>query len=392
MQKMKRFLWIVSMALLPLWLLAEEPAEDDTRLARSVAQTSHEIIAATYEDTLISSEKLQTAISAFLAEPDAAGLEQAKQRWLEARQRYLFTETCRFCGGPIDAKNGPEEMLNSWPIDESVIDRVEGSPVLSIVEDEKRFPEINAELLMRENAKEGEKNITCGWHAIEFLLWGQDTEPAAAGQRVFTDYTTEPFAKRRGKFLQSATDLLVVQLRGLSHEWKKGAEKNHRSTVDGMEPDEALRNVVKGMLMLSGFELANERIMVACETQAQEEEQSCFSDSTNQDMQCNIRGMLNLWNGSYRRVDGTSVEGPSMKKLTMGRDADLGNQIDQLLNEALTMAIALPRFDQAILEPVTGPGQLALRALSKKLTEVSASLRHFAMRMGRPFTAEELEG
>ena len=389
---MKLFRFIVSIALLPTWLFAEDVAQDDTRLARSAAQTCHEVIAATYEDSVIAAVKLQQGISAFLAKPDAAGLELAKQRWLEARKIYLLTETCRFCGGPIDAKNGPEEMLNSWPIDESVIDQVEGSPVLSIVEDEKRFPVINAELLMQQNMKEGEKNITCGWHAVEFLLWGQDTEPTAAGQRAFTDYTTAPFAKRRGEFLQSASDLLVVQLKKLSSDWKKGAEKNHRSTVDAMEPDEALRNVVKGMLMLSGFELANERIMVACETQAQEEEQSCFSDSTNQDMQCNIQGMLNLWNGSYRRVDDTKVEGPSMKQLTAGRDAELANQIDQLLNEALNMANALPRFDQAILEPITGPGQLALRALSKKLTEVSASLRHFAMRMGRPFTAEELEG
>ena len=389
---MKRFLCFVGLVLFPTWVLSNEPADDDTRLARATAQNCHEVIAVTYEDTAIAAEKLQQTISAFLAKPDAAGHELAKQRWLEARKIYLLTETYRFCGGPIDAKNGPEEMLNSWPIDESVIDQVEGSPVLSIIEDEKRFPVITAELLMQQNMKEGEKNITCGWHAVEFLLWGQDTEPAAAGQRKFTDYTTAPFAKRRGEFLQSASDLLVVQLRKLSNDWKKGAEKNHRSTVDAMEPDEALRNVVKGMLMMSGFELANERIMVACETQAQEEEQSCFSDSTNLDMQFNVQGMVNLWSGSYQRIDGTKVHGPSMKELTAGRDAELANQIDQLLNEALNMTIALPRFDQAILEPVTGPGQVAMRALSKKLTEISASLRHFALRMGRPFTPEELEG
>ena len=159
---MKLFRFIVSIALLPTWLFAEDVAQDDTRLARSAAQTCHEVIAATYEDSVIAAVKLQQGISAFLAKPDAAGLELAKQRWLEARKIYLLTETCRFCGGPIDAKNGPEEMLNSWPIDESVIDQVEGSPVLSIVEDEKRFPVINAELLMQQNMKEGEKNITCG--------------------------------------------------------------------------------------------------------------------------------------------------------------------------------------------------------------------------------------
>ena len=60
------------------------------------------------------------------------------------------------------------------------------------------FPEITAEALTAANEEGGETNISTGWHAIEFLLWGQDLSATGPGARPATDYTTAPNAERRG--------------------------------------------------------------------------------------------------------------------------------------------------------------------------------------------------
>ena len=63
-----------------------------------------------------------------------------------------------------------------------------------------------------------EANVATGYHAIEFLLWGQDlngTGPGA-GKRPATDYRrancTGGNCDRRAAYLKAATDLLVSDL------------------------------------------------------------------------------------------------------------------------------------------------------------------------------------
>ncbi len=387
---MKRLL---VMALLTVPAFAEDPDVADARMASQAAQTCFRIIEANYADCVTQSRALEKAITAFTAKPSATTLAAARKAWIKARVSYAPSEAYRFCGGPIDAEGGPEEMLNAWPIDEAYIDRVPGSEVVSIIENVKEYPVIDAKTLTELNMKDGEKNITCGWHAVEFLLWGQDTSATGPGNRPHTDYTTAPNAARRRQFLTVATSEIIRHLQPLDEEWKEGVKGNYRAKQEATDADDALRTVVRGMVTLSGFELASERIRVPCETHMQEEEHSCFSDTTTADIQGNIQGMVNLWQGKYRRPNGTVIEGMSIKDLTAKRDPALAAEITRILEESTTMAAKLPvRFDQAILEPDSGPGQQALRQLSSHMELLSRTLKQFAARMGRPYTPAELEG
>lgn len=372
---------------------AEDPDLADARMAGEVAQTCFRIIHANYEDCVSSARELEKSVRTFSAKPSAEALENAKRTWVEARRVYGPSEAYRFCGGPIDSEGGPEELLNAWPIDEAVIDRVPGSTVVSIIENTKQFPRLDPETLIPLNMKEGEKNITCGWHAVEFLLWGQDTSAEGPGQRPFTDFTTAPHAARRAEFLGAATRQITLHLQPLVTAWQPGVKDNYRAASEALEPDDALRTVVRGMIMLAGFELASERIGVPCETRLQEEEHSCFSDTTNGDILGNIQGLVNLWEGKYTRPDGSVVQGPSLKQLTASRDMDYANEISKLFDDVNAAAALLPpRFDQAILEEPDGLGQKALRNLAAKLDALSQTLKRFAARMGRPYTPAELGG
>ncbi len=140
---------------------------------------------ASYATSLESATTMDSAIDAFVADPTAATMTAAKDAWLAARDDYGHTEAFRFSGGPIDNdEDGTEGLINAWPMDEAYVDYVEGDAEAGIVNNPDEFPTIDAALLTEANEAGGETNISTGWHAIEFLLWGQDLSARTARATV----------------------------------------------------------------------------------------------------------------------------------------------------------------------------------------------------------------
>ncbi len=185
------------------------PAVDD--LGPAVMRRYAEIALSSYSDALGAAQKLEAAIAAFVEKPSAAGLEGAREAWRRARVPYSQTEVFRFYDGPIDAL---EMYINTWPIDENYIDALE-APKTGIVNDSATYPLLDKSLLTRINEKDSERNISIGFHAIEFLLWGRDTSAAGPGDRPLGDFVDQPSeleAGRRRTYLKLVAELLVEHL------------------------------------------------------------------------------------------------------------------------------------------------------------------------------------
>ena len=155
-----------------------------------------------YSSALEGARSLQAAIETFLADPNEANLTEARQAWLKAREAYSPTEIYRFYSGPIDDQDGPEGLINAWPLDEAYIDYVQGDNTAGIIQQPDLYPDLTSEVLASLNEKDGETNIATGYHAIEFLLWGQDLSATGPGNRPASDYVTAPFAQRRKEYLR----------------------------------------------------------------------------------------------------------------------------------------------------------------------------------------------
>ena len=180
-----------------------------------MAQHYAQLVHASHEDALAAAKDMQAAIHAFLAAPSALTLGMARERWLAAREFYGQTEAFRFYGGPIDDDHGPEGRLNAWPLDESYVDHVQGKPQSGFIGDAKsRITKAN---IAKSNERGGEENVSAGWHAIEFLLWGQDLSETGPGNRSFEDYVDgkAPHANRRRQYLRVVTELLMDDLGAL---------------------------------------------------------------------------------------------------------------------------------------------------------------------------------
>lgn len=327
-----------------------------------VLETYAQIVSATYEDTLTTMRALDGAIDALLASPSEATLNAARERWRAARIPYSYTEAFRFYAGPIDSETGPEGQLNGWPLDENhidavVVDKYNAAPGLNIIGDAAGFPEITTELLAAQNEAGGEKNIASGYHAIEFLLWGQDRNdpPDSAGQRSFTDFVPKgdpatDINTRRGRYLKAASTLALSDLESVAAQWRESKEPNYRTQFVTGDVYTGLKRMFTGIAALSEVEMAGERMNVPLLSSDQEEEQSCFSDATADELRANEAGIEHVYYAKYQRLDGTIVTGPSLADLVKAKDARAAEEIAARLSRTREALAAVNNpFDREIL-------------------------------------------
>ncbi len=302
-----------------------------------------------YSRSLASAAAMRNAIYTFADDPTPGHLEAAKRMWLIARDDYGPTEAFRFYDGPIDnPDDGPEGLINAWPMDESYVDYVEGDMSAGIINNPADFPVINADLIVSLNEEGGEENVSTGWHAIEFLLWGQDLSPTGPGARPVEDYTTNPNADRRATYLKVASDTLVQHLRGMADEWAPGGG-NYRARFESQSADDAIQNIITGIGELSRGELAGERMTVAYEERSQEDEHSCFSDNTKADIVANALGIQMVFTGDYG-----AVSGPGVVDLVEASDSELSARLAAEIAASVNRARAIPEpFDSHLREGVS---------------------------------------
>lgn len=339
-------------------------------------------VQAGYEDALAGAQALQKAIQEFTAQPSAERLDAARKAWLAAREWYGPTEAFRFYAGPIDDDKGPEGRINAWPLDESYIDAVKGKATSGIVANRKQ--PITKVALAKLNEKGGEENIATGWHAIEFLLWGQDVNDNGPGNRSFEDFVDgkAPNADRRRQYLLAVSDLLVDDLRFLVAAWAPGAPKNFRARFE-TEGLEALRKMVVGIGSLSRGELAGERLEVAMNTQDQEDEHSCFSDNTHRDVVLNAVGIENVWLGRYARRDGSVLQGASLQALVAAKNPAIAEQTTRDIAASVAAAKAIqPPFDREIVGGKEAAGRKRVQAVIDALIQQSKDLPQAAAAVG----------
>ncbi|WP_033534573.1 imelysin family protein [Bordetella trematum] len=379
---------------------------------KAVVKTYSDIAAANYQDSLLAAEKLQQAIDALIAKPSEASLKAARQAWLDARVPYQQTEAFRFGNAIVDDWEG---RVNAWPLDEGLIDYVDAS--YGNENDENAFYAVNvianskisvggktldaskitAELLsdVLHEADGNEANVATGYHAIEFLLWGQDLNgsgPAPegsvgtpqerhAGNRPHTDFDpkqcTGGNCERRIEYLKVVTQLLVDDLKEMAGQWQATGEA--RKSVEE-DPKAGLTAMLTGLGSLSYGELAGERMKLGLMLHDPEEEHDCFSDNTHNSHYYNQVGMRNVYLGDYRRIDGSQVKGASLSDLVKEKDPKLDAEVRAKLDATLAAMQAMrdradkiETYDQMIAEGNT-EGNAVVQAAIDRLIDQTRSL------------------
>lgn len=344
-----------------------EPEQIET-----VLRTHTQRAEALWQQSASTAHTLQDAVTALVDAPSPEALELAKTQWRAARWAYSQAEVLRYQNGPIDhPETGVEHELNSWPLDEGFIDSTTDNPEGGLVNNVTQFPELSIELLRSQNTAAGEESISTGFHAVEFLLWGQDTAAEGPGQRPVSDFIDAPNADRRRQYLALSTELLVDQLQGLSTAW----EGSHRTEFLQQSPDISLKGIWTALVMLSGDEMAGERMAVAFETKDQEDEQSCFSDNTLADLRGNMRGIQRIYSGDEL--------GPGLMPLVKQRDATLAVGIQGKIASCTQYLELIPEpFDQSIVAAADSEAHQSVDQAITCLEDLSSMLSGAAVQLG----------
>lgn len=339
---LRGFALALSLSVAPMAAFAQAPS------AESVLSNYADIALAGYEDALLTAQALDKAIDALIADPSEASLTAAREAWKAARIPYQQTEAFRFGNPIVDEWEG---KVNAWPLDEGLIDYVDASygtesdsnalyvanvianPKISIDGAELDATDITPELLAEhlQEAAGVESNVATGYHAIEFLLWGQDlngTGPGA-GARPFTDYSTAPHAERRAAYLKAASTLLLRDLEEMVGNWETDGAARAALAEQGIS------TILTGMGSLSFGEVAGERMKLGLLLHDPEEEHDCFSDNTHVSHLYDAIGVQNVYLGKYTRVDGSVVEGPALSEIIAERDEALDSEIKGLLEDTI---------------------------------------------------------
>lgn len=349
--------------------------------AKPVVARYSVVVRNSYALSVSTAQAMSGAITAFIAAPSDTTLTAAKAAWKTARTPYGETEVFRFYEGPIDnAETGLEGQINAWPLDEVYIDYVVGSTTAGIVNDPS--VDITEAELIAKNELGGEKNIATGWHAIEFLLWGQDLSATGPGERPVTDFTTAPNAQRRKDYLAAANALLLEDLEEVQAAWAVGAA--YPTALEAEAATSSLEKILLGMGSLAGAELSGERMTVALDNKDQEDEHSCFSDNTYADLIANAQGIQNVWLGKLGTDDGAGLD-----DLVRDRNPELADRLTSELEAALTALKAIPQpFDQALLGDATADGPVKVKAAIDALKKSSVTIGEVATELGITLTLE----
>jgi putative iron-regulated protein len=306
-----------------------------------------------------------------------------------------------------------EGKVNAWPLDEGLIDYVDGDLYGSENEENPAYTAnviankelkigsetidastIDADLLEKLHELDGvEANVATGYHAIEFLLWGQDlngTGPGA-GDRPWTDYAkgdacTHGNCDRRGEYLKAASDLLVSDLTWMAEQWDDGGEaREHVMEGNGSV---GLTAEITGMGSLSYGELGGERTKLGLLLHDPEESHDCFSDNTHNSHYYDALGIQNVYLGKYTRTDGSVVEGPSLSDLVAANDADLDKEIKAKLAASVAAGQAMvdranngEHFDQMIAAG-NDEGNAAVQKFVDALVDQTKSIERIVSAIG----------
>lgn len=343
---------------------------------------------AAYGDSLDTALELRRQVEAFIAIPTDGSLQLARAAYKATRVPYQQSEIMRwdtaitlpnnldFDGGPasVDAWEG---QVNAWPLDENHIDAIiEGDEAINI-----------ALLLSQNGADENEANVTTGVHAIEFMLWGADTNGTGpgAGERPASDYANDgscadAYCARRALYLKTAVDLLVADLTSMASEWSEDAEFTQGTLAyNFINSTQALDYILGSMRAMATDELASARMSSGLVLGDPEEEHDCFSDLSHVAIYNNFLSVRNAFYGTYGDIEGESLADMVADKDRTTFD-DMAAALDsievkmQQILEVGERSINPIRFDQIIGQAPGGAERVIAEAAVDELIALEANL------------------
>ena len=274
-----------------------QPAPLNTNQAdiKPSALTTHylSLAAQQFKTTCSNAEQLQTSVQLFLSAPNKKTLEEARLHWISTHNSYIGSKLFR----ALNIKHPELDHSQIDPVKHSLAIRIDQSPLLpGYLDAVEGYPQsgyvfsplpIDAVTLNNEHQFSDTLYVTLGFHAVEFLLWGEGNEQT----RTSSDYAVpidnkenpESAQARRSQLLSLTTKLLTEDLQMQCQEWLT-TEGYYPSQLSAKSEKEQNEYIVATMEQrLSDIQINSTQIKNAVEPH------SAFAHSDEQDLQAQIK-------------------------------------------------------------------------------------------------------
>ena len=258
----------------------------------------------------IETEKFQSSIIMLTGQTNNENLTLSKQAWLDAHSAYELTTLHRYFATQLLGEQDSlalmqlQYQINHWPIIPGYIDYVDGYPDSGIVHDIN--VNLDVDSLREQHGAFDISEATLGFHVIEFLLWGYDTDsvarPAADFDAVLkltpdeteSGYSLEQLSNnRRRLFLSIATNTLVEDFRALQSLWL-AEEPSIRERVESTSGTELIVILADSMSAMLTEELLLRSLYPMLNGNFAESIQSPYSRSTQNAVSSQLSGLERL--------------------------------------------------------------------------------------------------
>lgn len=271
-----------------------------------------DVIVATYADFDREAAALASACRRLDAAPSDSLLAAARVRWHAARIPWEQAEAFTF--GPVTFAN-LDLALDSWPLNTVDIDAtLAGTDAIT--------PESVAAL----------DPTTRGFHAAEYLLWGED------GHRHAADMTL-----RERDYLVAVAEIMARDAARVHAVWS-GTNGYAALLQTAGEPgntayastDDAVYELLMGVLFITE-EVAAEKIQVTLQSGTDRFAESRYSRSSKADIENNLQSVSNMYEGTFG-----DQQGPGLSRLVAARDPALDARFRAELASARAAVAAIP--------------------------------------------------
>ena len=255
-------------------------------------------------------EKFQSSIATLTDQTNIENLNLSKQAWLNAHSAYELTTLHRYYATQLMGEQDSlvlmqlQYQINHWPIVPGYIDYVDGYPDSGIVHDIN--VNLNADSLREQHGSFDVSEVTLGFHAIEFLLWGYDADSVArpatdfdavlelTPKEIESGYTLEQLSNnRRRLFLSVVVDTLVKDFLALQSLWL-AEEPSISQRIESISGTELIVILADSMSAMLTQELLQRSLYPMLNGDFVESVQSPYSRSTQNAVSSQLSGLERL--------------------------------------------------------------------------------------------------
>ena len=272
-----------------------------------LANVGNEVIIRTYSDLATATTALKVATQTLETTPNQANLVAARTAWINARS--FWEESEGFLFGPVD-QEGIDPSLDSWPVNVTDLNNV-----------------LSSSNTLTETFLEQQEGTLKGFHTIEFLLWGANTNKQVAD-----------FTAREYEYLAACAALLETDATRLYNLWQPASGNfinNILTAGSGSQlyiSEKAALEEIVGALAIIADDVANGKINDPLAAQDLTLEESRFSANSKTDFANNIRSVKNIYTGRYGSFGNSNSISALINVKNAALNADILTKIDAAIS------------------------------------------------------------